>query len=232
MPMMTGISGRWVRPRPAGTIDVVISNCVINLSVDKPAVFTETYRVLVPGGRIGVTDVVADDRLTPEQRAERGDYVGCIAGALTFAEYRAGLAAAGFTDIQITGTHPVADGMHSAIIRATKPANTAEPASTDSEAGSACCGVDACYTRGGSCRPNRHRRTGEDRRRIRPPILILTPVRQGNEQDNFRRCLSKTSGVRVVKRCGPNVAQPEHPGAGRRPRDHHPTTEPSLPRDS
>ena len=108
-------------PLPAATIDVVISNCVINLSVDKPAVFAETYRVLVPGGRIGITDVVADDQLTPEQRAERGDYVGCIAGALTFAEYRAGLAAAGFTDIQLTPAHPVADGMHSAIIRATKP---------------------------------------------------------------------------------------------------------------
>jgi SAM-dependent methyltransferase len=112
-------------PLPARTIDVVISNCVINLSVDKPAVFAETYRVLVPGGRIGITDVVADDHLTPEQRAERGDYVGCIAGALTFAEYRAGLTAAGFTDIHITPTHAVADGMHSAIIRATKPDSAA-----------------------------------------------------------------------------------------------------------
>ncbi|WP_030993279.1 arsenite methyltransferase [Streptomyces sp. NRRL WC-3744] len=108
-------------PLPAGTIDVVISNCVINLSVDKPAVFAETFRVLRPGGRIGVTDVVADDALTPAQRAERGDHVGCIAGALSFAEYRAGLEAAGFTDVQITPTHPVADGMHSAVVRAVKP---------------------------------------------------------------------------------------------------------------
>ena len=123
-------------PLPAGTVDVVISNCVINLSVDKPAVFAETFRVLVPGGRIGVSDVVADDRLTPEQRAERGDYVGCIAGALSFAEYRAGLAAAGFTDVDITPTHSVADGMFSAIIRATKPA--------------ACCGVSGCCTPGES----------------------------------------------------------------------------------
>ncbi|HEX4706051.1 MAG TPA: arsenite methyltransferase, partial [Pseudonocardiaceae bacterium] len=127
-------------PLPADTIDVVISNCVINLSVDKPAVFAETHRVLVPGGRIAITDVVADDHLTPEQHAERGDYVGCIAGALTFAEYRASLAAAGFTDIQITATHPVADGMHSAIIRATKPDDAPEPAGTGNShaAGCAC----------------------------------------------------------------------------------------------
>lgn len=113
-------------PLPAHSIDVVISNCVINLSTDKPAVFAETYRVLVPGGRIGITDVVADDALTPAQRAERGDYVGCIAGALSFAEYRQGLERAGFTGIEITPTHSVADGMHSAVVRATKPATTAE----------------------------------------------------------------------------------------------------------
>jgi SAM-dependent methyltransferase len=109
-------------PLPASTIDVVISNCVINLSVDKPAVFAETFRVLAPGGRIGVSDVVAEDTLTPDQRAERGSYVGCIAGALSLAEYREGLRDAGFTDIDITPTHQVADGMHSAIIRAVKPA--------------------------------------------------------------------------------------------------------------
>jgi arsenite methyltransferase len=109
-------------PLPANTIDVVISNCVINLSTDKSAVFAETFRVLRPGGRLGVSDVVADDTLTAEHRAERGDYVGCIAGALSFAEYRAGLEAAGFTDVEITPTHAVADGMHSAIVRAAKPA--------------------------------------------------------------------------------------------------------------
>ncbi|MFD6289529.1 arsenite methyltransferase [Streptomyces sp. NPDC060205] len=115
-------------PLPAGTVDVVISNCVINLSTDKSAVFAETFRVLRPGGRMGVSDVVADDTLTPGRRAERGDYVGCIAGALSFAEYRRGLEAAGFTDIEITATHAVADGMYSAVVRAGKPANTGAPA--------------------------------------------------------------------------------------------------------
>jgi arsenite methyltransferase len=110
-------------PLPDRTVDVVISNCVINLSVDKPAVLAETFRVLRPGGRFGVSDVVAEDTLTAEQRAERGSYVGCIAGALSFTEYRDGLAAAGFTDIGITPTHEVADGMHSALVRATKPAS-------------------------------------------------------------------------------------------------------------
>ena len=107
-------------PLPAETIDVVISNCVINLSTDKPRVFAEMARVLKPGGRIGITDVVADDGLTPEQRAERGSYVGCIAGALTFAEYRAGLEAAGFEGVSVTPTHQVAEGMHSAIVRAVR----------------------------------------------------------------------------------------------------------------
>jgi arsenite methyltransferase len=111
-------------PLPAQTVDVVISNCVINLSVDKPAVFAETFRVLRPGGRLGVTDVVAEDHLTPEQRAERGAWVGCIAGALSKAEYQAQLAAAGFTGVSVDFTHQVGDGLHSAIIKATRPATT------------------------------------------------------------------------------------------------------------
>jgi ubiquinone/menaquinone biosynthesis C-methylase UbiE len=118
-------------PLPGNTIDVVISNCVINLSTDKPAVFAETFRVLTPGGRIGISDVVADDSLTPGQRAERGSYVGCIAGALTFTEYREGLRATGFTDIEITPTHQVADAMHSAIIRAVKPVTAPVSAASD-----------------------------------------------------------------------------------------------------
>jgi SAM-dependent methyltransferase len=112
-------------PLPAGTIDVVISNCVINLSTDKPRVFAEMARVLRDGGRLGISDVVADDDLSPEQRAERGSYVGCIAGALTFADYRAGLVAAGFRSVEITPTNPIAEGMHSAIVRAVKAAGAA-----------------------------------------------------------------------------------------------------------
>jgi len=108
-------------PLPADTVDVVISNCVINLSVDKPAVFAETFRVLKPGGRLGVSDIVAEDHLSPADRAERGSRVGCIAGALSRAEYRAGLAAAGFTEVSVIFTHQVADGLHSAIIKATRP---------------------------------------------------------------------------------------------------------------
>lgn len=103
------------------SVDVVISNCVINLSTDKSAVFAEIARVLRPGGRMGVSDVVADDTLSPTERAERGSFVGCIAGALSFSEYRAGLEAVGLVDVSVTSTHAVGDGLQSAIIRATKP---------------------------------------------------------------------------------------------------------------
>ena len=103
-------------------VDVVISNCVINLSADKPSVFAEMARVLREGGRLGISDVVADDELTAEERLERGSWVGCIAGALSFSEYADGLATAGFGSIEITPTNSVADGMHSAIIRAVKSA--------------------------------------------------------------------------------------------------------------
>jgi SAM-dependent methyltransferase len=111
-------------PLPAGSVDVIISNCVINLSTDKPAVLIETARVLKPGGRIGISDVVAEDRLTPAERAGRGSYVGCIAGALSTSEYEALLDAAGFEEISVELTHEVADGMHGAIVRAVK---TREP---------------------------------------------------------------------------------------------------------
>jgi SAM-dependent methyltransferase len=136
-------------PLPAESVDVVISNCVINLAADKPAVFAEIARVLRPGGRMGITDIVAEDHLTAEQRAERGSFVGCIAGALSFSEFRIGLAAVGLTDISLTTTHAVADGMVSAIVKATKPAN-AKPWVDSSPralplAESGCgCGSDGC----------------------------------------------------------------------------------------
>ncbi len=108
-------------PLDDASVDVVISNCVVNLSPDKPAVLAEAFRVLAPGGRLGISDVVAEDHLSPDDRAERGSYVGCIAGALSRAEYLEGLAAAGFHDAEVRFTHAVADGMHSAVVRATKP---------------------------------------------------------------------------------------------------------------
>ncbi len=107
-------------PLPDASVDVVISNCVINLSVDKPAVFAEMHRVLRSGGRLGITDIVAHDSLTPAERAERGDWVGCIAGALSVSEYTDGLRAAGFTDISLVPTHAAANGLDSMIIRARK----------------------------------------------------------------------------------------------------------------
>ena len=111
-------------PLPADSVDVIISNCVINLSVDKPAVLTEMARVLKPGGRIGISDVVAEDRLSTFEREQRGSFVGCIAGALSKGEYEAGLEAAGFERVSVEFTHPVADGMHGAIVKAVK---TTEP---------------------------------------------------------------------------------------------------------
>ena len=111
-------------PLPADSVDVVISNCVVNLSTDKPAVLTEIARVLKPGGRIGISDVVAEDRLSAAERAERGSFVGCIAGALSKGEYEAGLEAAGFDGVSVEFTHEVADGMHGAIVKAVK---TTEP---------------------------------------------------------------------------------------------------------
>jgi len=112
-------------PMPDASVDVVISNCVINLSTNKSAVLAEMFRVLSPGGRIGVSDVVAQDDVTPEQRAERGSYVGCIAGALSRTEYLEGLTAAGFVGASVDFTHEAAPGMHGAIVRAVKPAISA-----------------------------------------------------------------------------------------------------------
>ena len=108
-------------PLPDAAVDVVISNCVVNLSTDKPAVLSEVYRVLRPGGRLGISDVVAEDHLTPAERAERGSFAGCIAGALSRREYLDGLAEAGFVDAEVRFTHAAGEGMHGALIRAVKP---------------------------------------------------------------------------------------------------------------
>jgi SAM-dependent methyltransferase len=108
-------------PLPAESVDVVISNCVINLSTDKARVLAEIARVLKPGGRVGFSDIVAEDRLSPKERAERGGWAGCIAGALSESEMIAGLEGAGLVGVQVTFTHEVADGLHGAIVKAIKP---------------------------------------------------------------------------------------------------------------
>jgi ubiquinone/menaquinone biosynthesis C-methylase UbiE len=117
----------WVKghieaiPLPAETVDVVLSNCVINLSTDKPQVLRETARVLKPGGRFAVSDVIADPDMDDATRADMQRYVGCIAGALTRDEYTRHLADAGLTEIEIVETHRVHEHAGSAIIRARKP---------------------------------------------------------------------------------------------------------------
>ena len=143
-------------PLGDASVDVVISNCVINLSVDKATVLAEIARVLRPGGRVGISDIVADDVLTPDDRAARGGFVGCVAGALSFSEYRAGLEAAGLTGISVTSTHSVGDGLHGAIVKATKPSawTSADVRSVDLPkpgaieipvlAGAGCCGGSGC----------------------------------------------------------------------------------------
>jgi len=143
-------------PLPADSVDVVISNCVVNLAADKSAVFREVARVLRPGGRIGITDIVAEDRLTVAERADRGSYAGCIAGALSISEFRDGLEAVGLGEVSVTPTHAVADGIVSAIVRATKPLSaqpavgsslTAPAVSEQGDlafAGGGCCGGTGC----------------------------------------------------------------------------------------
>jgi arsenite methyltransferase len=144
-------------PLPDAAVDVVISNCVINLSTDKPAVLAQMFRVLAPGGRIGISDVVAEDHLTEADRAERGSYVGCIAGALSKAEYLDGLRAVGFVDAQVTFTHDAAPGMHGAIVRATKPAggccsHATQQTCCEPVAKATCCGDRSALTDQCGCR--------------------------------------------------------------------------------
>ena len=115
-------------PLPDNTVDVVISNCVINLAGDKRKVLAEAARVLKPGGRFAVSDVIADDFMDEATRADMAAYTGCIAGALTEAEFRDALTAAGLTDIEIRETHRVHHQAASAIVRAGKPREASGPA--------------------------------------------------------------------------------------------------------
>jgi arsenite methyltransferase len=108
-------------PLPDASVDVVISNCVINLAGDKPRVLAEAARVLRPGGRFAVSDVIADEDMDDATRADMAAYTGCIAGALTEVEFRAALAAAGLADAEIRETHRVHEHASSAIVRARKP---------------------------------------------------------------------------------------------------------------
>jgi ubiquinone/menaquinone biosynthesis C-methylase UbiE len=108
-------------PLPDASVDVIISNCVINLSTDKPRVIEEMFRVLRPGGRLGISDVVAADGLSEADRVARGSFVGCVAGALGLSEYSDLLMHAGFEDIAIDITHELADEIYGANVRARKP---------------------------------------------------------------------------------------------------------------
>ena len=116
----------WLRgeieaiPLPAESVDVVISNCVINLSGDKPRVLAEAARVLKPGGRFAVSDVIADGDVDEATRADMAQWTGCIAGALTRHEFEQALLGAGFEEVEITETHRVHDRAGSAIVRARK----------------------------------------------------------------------------------------------------------------
>jgi arsenite methyltransferase len=112
-------------PLPDDAVDVIVSNCVINLSTDKPAVFAEANRLLRPGGRLAVADVVADAAVDEAIRGDLAAWTDCVAGAVTREEYRSMLEAAGFVEIAIVDSHPVADGFTSVLIRASTTAPTA-----------------------------------------------------------------------------------------------------------
>ena len=112
-------------PLPDNSVDVVLSNCVINLAADKPTVLAEAARVLKPGGRFAVSDVIADDDMDDTTREDMEQWTGCVAGALTRTEFEQGLADAGLTDIEMNETHRVHEHASSAIIRARKPGEAA-----------------------------------------------------------------------------------------------------------
>jgi SAM-dependent methyltransferase len=131
-------------PLPEGSVDVVVSNCVLNLSGDKPKVLSEAARVLKPGGRFAVSDVIAAPDMDEATKADMEQWTGCIAGALTEEEFRAVLAAAGFTDIEIRETHKVHEHASSAIIRARKPQAAAVTRRVELYESAMCCQTGVC----------------------------------------------------------------------------------------
>ncbi len=137
-------------PLPDGHVDVVISNCLVNLSADKPRVLAEAYRVLKPGGRLGISDVTADEGTDPGRLAAAERQAGSGA-ALTQPQYRGLLQAAGFTGISITSTTGAGDGLHSAIIQAAKPG----PGRQHAVKAGPCRGTAAPPPRPATCRPAR-----------------------------------------------------------------------------
>ena len=151
---------QWLRghieeiPLPRDSVDVIISNCVINLSGDKAQVLREAARVLKPGGRFAVSDIVADEDMDDDTRADMQAYTGCIAGALTRDQFAEALQSAGLTDVSITETHRVHEAASSAVIRATKPATgccspAEQSACCEPADKAACCSPEA--TAGGGC---------------------------------------------------------------------------------
>jgi arsenite methyltransferase len=108
-------------PLPAETLDVVLSNCVVNLSPDKAVVFGEVFRVLKPGGRVAIYDIVADRPIHADERADRDAWAACLTGAISRGEYRSGLEAVGFRDVVLDESHTVAPGFSSVVVRAAKP---------------------------------------------------------------------------------------------------------------
>ena len=116
-------------PLPDAAVDVVISNCVINLSTDKPLVLAEAFRVLRPGGRLGISDIVADDNLDPAARREVEQQVGCTVGTLTVSEYEDALARTGFVEIAVQPVASARGGLHSAIVQARRPRQLASSGS-------------------------------------------------------------------------------------------------------
>jgi SAM-dependent methyltransferase len=131
-------------PLGDASVDVIVSNCVLNLSADKPRVLAEAARVLKPGGRFAVSDVIASPDMDEATRADMAAYTGCIAGALTEEEFRSGLAAAGFTDIEIRETHRVHEHATSAIIRARKPKALAAAHRVELYEPAMCCQSGVC----------------------------------------------------------------------------------------